>query len=298
MGETQKSLGRALGIGLALLFILLLAMFKSIAHPVTILLSIPLAAAGGVWGLLLFDKPFCMPALMGFILLGGTIVNNAILMLDFIIEARKKGLGRDEAIVQSVRLRLRPILITAISTMVGFPPLIFEMAVGLERISPLGIAAASGLLVGTIVTMIAVPVIYSLLDSLEHWIADTWPKKRGLSGATTVLCATLLLLAPTKTWAETDIALPLSLSEAVRVALKHNPDLEIARAEIALQQGAVIEAGAAKGIHLGLTGQGVWSEKRHIQVAGLSASEQGFAHVRKWPTCAFYYLMLHVKKVR
>ena len=141
MNESGQELGQALLIGLVLLFILLLALFRSFIHPFTIMLSIPLAAAGGMWGLLAFNKPFCMPALMGIILLGGTIVNNAILMLDFILEARRSGTAKDEAILQSVQLRLRPILMTAVSTVVGFSPLIFEMAVGLERMSPLGIAA-------------------------------------------------------------------------------------------------------------------------------------------------------------
>jgi multidrug efflux pump subunit AcrB len=204
MQETQVSLGNALVVGLALLFILLMAMFKSLAHPITIILSIPLAAAGGVWGLLFFDKPFCMPALMGFILLGGTIVNNAILMLDFIIEARKKGLGKDEAILQSVRLRLRPILITAVSTMVGFSPLIFETAVGLERMSPLGIAAASGLLVGTIVTLVAVPVIYSLLDSLKSWLARAWNGKKIASVTSALLLIAVVFCVPSKVQAEID----------------------------------------------------------------------------------------------
>jgi outer membrane protein TolC len=284
MGETQTSLGHALVVGLALLFILLMAMFKSLAHPVTIILSIPLAAAGGVWGLLLFDKPFCMPALMGFILLGGTIVNNAILMLDFIIKAREKGLEKNEAIVQSVRLRLRPILITAVSTMVGFSPLIFETAVGLERMSPLGIAAASGLLVGTIVTMIAVPVIYSLLDSLKKWLVHIWIGKTGIPGTSVALMlivmTAFLVVAPGRVGAETKLCSPLTLNQAVQVALEHNPDLATARAENALAGGAIMAAASARGLHLDLTGQGEWSGKRHIQVAGLSSTEQGFAHLR------------------
>jgi outer membrane protein TolC len=280
MGETQTDLGKALMIGLALLFILLMVVFKSFAHPVTIIMSIPLAMAGGVWGLLIFDKPFCMPALMGFILLGGTIVNNAILMLDFIIEARKQGLGRDEAILQSVRLRLRPILITAISTIVGFSPLIFEMAVGLERMSPLGIAAASGLLAGTIVTLVAVPVIYSLLDSLQRRLGDIVAWKKVFVKTGMALLAGMLLVAPGTVRAQTDLAAPLSLGEAVRIALTRNPDLETARADIASLQGAVMAAGSPKGIHLDLIGQGVWSEKRHAQVAGLNSADQGFAHLQ------------------
>ncbi|ACN17365.1 acriflavin resistance family protein (AcrB/AcrD/AcrF family protein) [Desulforapulum autotrophicum HRM2] len=288
MAETQASLGHALVIGIALLFILLMAMFKSVIHPVTIILSIPLAAAGGLWGLLIFDKPFCMPALMGFILLGGTIVNNAILMLDFIIKARAEGLAKDEAIVQSVRLRLRPILITAVSTIVGFSPLIFETAVGLERMSPLGIAAASGLLVGTIVTMVAVPVIYSLLDSLKLRMAKILSGKLANPGTTVVLivagltaCLTVSLWSVPAGLEAAEVALgaTLSLDQAVAVALAHNPDLEESRAVIALDQGRVGEAGSTKGLHLDLTGQGVWSEMPHAQISGLSSADQGFARL-------------------
>ncbi len=170
----QREMGRALMIGFVLLFILLVAMFKSFLHPFTIMAAIPLAVAGGFWGLLIFDKPMCKPAMMGMILLGGTIVNNSILLLDFIINARAKGMARDEAILQSVRFRLRPILMTTVSTIVGLSPLIFEMAVGLERMSPLGIVAASGLLVGTFLTMIVVPVVYSSFDSLGNMCAKGW----------------------------------------------------------------------------------------------------------------------------
>ncbi len=166
MKRGKKEMGRALIIGLVLLYILLIAMFNSFGHPITIMAAIPLAVAGAMWGLLLFDKPMCKPATMGFILLGGTIVNNSILLLDFILNARKAGIAKDEAIVQSVKLRIRPILMTTVSTIVGLTPLIFEMAVGLERMSPLGIVAGTGLLIGTFLTMIVVPVVYSSLDSL------------------------------------------------------------------------------------------------------------------------------------
>jgi len=124
--------------------------------------------------LLLFDKPMCKPATMGLILLGGTIVNNSILLLDFILKARKDGMEKNEAIVQSVQLRIRPILMTTVSTIVGLTPLIFEMAVGLERMSPLGIVAAFGLLVGTFMTMIVIPVVYSSMDSMSVGFSRLW----------------------------------------------------------------------------------------------------------------------------
>jgi multidrug efflux pump subunit AcrB len=165
---------KALMIGFVLLYILLVAMFRSFAHPVTIMAAIPLAVAGAFWGLLLFDKPMCKPAMMGMILLGGTIVNNSILLLDFILNARKGGMGKDEAILQSVRLRIRPILMTTVSTIVGLTPLVLERAVGLERMSPIGIVAATGLLVGTFLTMIVIPVVYSSIDSLSQATNRVW----------------------------------------------------------------------------------------------------------------------------
>ena len=162
----NQEMGKALLIGFVLLYILLVAMFRSFGQPITIMSAIPLAVAGALWGLLLFDKPMCKPAMMGMILLGGTIVNNSILLLDFILNARKAGMEKDEAILQSIRLRIRPILMTTVSTVIGLLPLVFEMAVGLERMSPISIVAAMGLGVGTFLTMIVIPTVYSSMDSL------------------------------------------------------------------------------------------------------------------------------------
>jgi len=164
----QQEMGRALIIGFVLLYILLVAMFNSFLYPVTIMAAVPLAVAGGFWGLLLFDKPICKPAMTGMILLAGTIVNNSILLLDFILQARAAGMERNEAVVQSVRLRLRPVLMTTVSTIVGLIPPVFEMAVGLERMSPLGVVAAMGLTVG--LTMVVIPVVYTIFDDLAEFV--------------------------------------------------------------------------------------------------------------------------------
>lgn len=166
MKETQKRLAGALIIAIMLLYVLLLAMFGSFAHPLTIMSAIPLAVAGGYWGMLIFGKPMCTPARMGMIFLAGTVINNSVLLLDFILQARNRGLEKDAAIMESVSLRLRPILMTTFSTIVGLSPLVFEMAVGLERMSPVAVVASTGLLVGTIMTMVVVPVVYSSLESL------------------------------------------------------------------------------------------------------------------------------------
>jgi len=174
MKTGQQEMGGALRIGFILLYILLVAIFKSFRHPVTIMAAIPLAVAGGLWGLLLFDKPMCKPATVGMVLLGGTIVNNSILLLDFIINTRAQGIPKQEAILQAVRLRIRPILMTTVSTVIGLTPLILALAVGLERMSPLGIVAATGLIVGTFLTMVVIPVFYSVFDSLAQGVGSFW----------------------------------------------------------------------------------------------------------------------------
>ncbi|MFU8856088.1 MAG: efflux RND transporter permease subunit [Deferrisomatales bacterium] len=265
MAESQGELGRALTLGLALLFLLLVALFRSFLHPLAILGAVPLAVAGALWGLLLFDKPMCMPALMGIILLGGTVVNNAILLLDFIVEARRAGTSRDEAVLQSVRLRVRPILMTALSTVVGFTPLIFEMAVGLERMSPLGVAAATGLLFGTVITTVAVPVLYSALDSLSSTLSRGSARAR--RAALAALCGAVVL-SPAPSQAVVGLSSPLTLEAAVAFALAHSPELEAARAEAELLEGVARGAEAHRRVAAELSAGGGWYEEPHGMIPG------------------------------
>lgn len=164
--DSRGRMARGVALGLVLLYGLLVLLFGSFRHPLTVLSAIPVAAASSLWGLFLFDKPLCMPAMMGFILLGGTIVNNSILLLDFVLERRSRGADRREALLESVRLRLRPILMTTVSTVLGLMPFLLESAVGLERMSPLGIVSAVGLALGTLSTLVVTPVAYTVVEDL------------------------------------------------------------------------------------------------------------------------------------
>ena len=177
LAENKRRMASALVPGLGMLYLLLMALFRSFRHPLTIMAAIPLSAAGALWGLLWFDKPLCMPAIMGIILLAGTVVNNAILLLDFVEKARERGVARDQAVQQAVRLRLRPVLMTTVSTVVGLSPLVLELAVGLERMSPLGVAAAVGLTIGTVWTLVVIPVVYTLLDDLSEAVRGLWARR-------------------------------------------------------------------------------------------------------------------------
>jgi multidrug efflux pump subunit AcrB len=168
MKESFGRLAAALSIGLILLYFSLVPAFKSWIHPLTIMSAIPLALIGAVWAMLLTGKHQCQPSFMGMILLAGIVVKNSILLIDFIEEARAKGAGLMDAIIGSVRIRTRPILMTAVGTSVGMLPIALEWAIGLERLSPLAIVAIGGLMVSTFLTLVYVPILYSLFDELKE----------------------------------------------------------------------------------------------------------------------------------
>jgi multidrug efflux pump subunit AcrB len=108
-----------------------------------------------------------MPASMGMILLAGIAVNNSILLLNFIKTARRQGKTLDEAIEGAIYNRTRPILMTAFSTIVGMLPIAAERAIGLERLSPLAVVAIGGLIVSTMLTLMYVPLFYTLFENLK-----------------------------------------------------------------------------------------------------------------------------------
>ena len=166
MNSAFGRLGKALLMSIILLYFTFVIIFRSYTEPVVLMLSIPFAAIGGVWGLLIMDKHGCMPAFMGFILLTGVIVNNAILLLDFVKIYRKEGHTLHEAVKMAIRVRTRPILMTAITTIVGMIPIASEQAIGLERLSPLAVVAIGGLVVGTFLTLIYIPVLYILKERI------------------------------------------------------------------------------------------------------------------------------------
>lgn len=166
MAESRAELLGALGIALIAIYLLLVAQFRSFAHPVTVLMSVPLSLIGVGIALWIAGKPVSMPVLIGLILLMGIVVNNSIILIDFIQQRRSAGVDRHEAIIQSVATRFRPIMMTSLSTIVGMIPLALEWALGAERFSPLAIAVIGGMTASTFLTMIVIPVLYDSFDDL------------------------------------------------------------------------------------------------------------------------------------
>lgn len=158
--DSSKRMLVGLGMGVLLLFGVLVPAYGSVALALLSILILPLSAIGAVWGLLAFNKAMALPAILGVVLLFSIIIKNSILMVDFIQERRAAGSGAFEAALESVKLRYRPILMTAFGTIAGMIPIAMERAVGMERLSPLADAAIGGLLIGTVLSLFYLPMFY------------------------------------------------------------------------------------------------------------------------------------------
>jgi len=174
MNDAFQRLGKSLLLGLLFLYLMLVITFRSFLDPLAIMVSLPLSVIGAAWAMLLAAKHGCLPSFMGLILLMGIVVNNGILLVDFAKRALRAGKDMREAVLEAVKLRTRPILMTAGSSAVGMIPIAMEWAVGIERLSPLAVVAIGGLLAGTFLTLIVVPLVYVLMSQARSAIS---PKK-------------------------------------------------------------------------------------------------------------------------
>ncbi len=159
-GESAGKMGGAIVMAILLIFLALIVMFGNIKISLMILFSIPLTVIGGAWAMLIADYHVSMAAMMGFILLAGIIVNNAILLVHFAIEQIKLGLDKREAMLKSIKIRTRPVLMTAFAVSVGMLPVAQGAAIGLEKLAPLGAVAIGGLIIGTLMTLVYIPAVF------------------------------------------------------------------------------------------------------------------------------------------
>ena len=163
---------------LAAVYIVLGMLYESYIHPLTILSTLPSAGVGALLALLLFQTEFSIIALIGVILLIGIVKKNAIMMIDFAIEASRQGLSSYDAIHQACLLRFRPIMMTTFAALLGALPLAFGNGDGAELRAPLGIAIVGGLIVSQMLTLYTTPVVYLYMDRIRVWW-ETRPRRRG-----------------------------------------------------------------------------------------------------------------------
>ncbi|MEV0951406.1 efflux RND transporter permease subunit [Promicromonospora sp. NPDC050249] len=163
--EAFKNLGMALLAAIALVFIVMVAAFRSLAQPFILLVSIPFAAVGALVALVATNTPLGVPALIGTLLLVGIVVSNAIVLIDLINQYRQDGMGLDEAVREGARKRLRPIVMTALATVFALLPMAFGLTGGGAFISqPLALVVIGGLVSSTLLTLYVVPVIYTIFE--------------------------------------------------------------------------------------------------------------------------------------
>ncbi len=161
----------ALGLGVVLVYILLAALFESTFTPFAIMLALPLAWVGGILALLATGKSLSIVSAIGFILLTGLVMKNSILLVDYTNTLRARGLERTEAVLRAGPTRLRPVIMTTLSVVLGSLPVALEFGKGSELRSPLAWAVIGGLTWSTLLTLVVIPVTYTLLDDLRGWAA-------------------------------------------------------------------------------------------------------------------------------
>jgi HAE1 family hydrophobic/amphiphilic exporter-1 len=168
--EAFGGMGLALIIGVLLIYIILASLFESTIHPFTIMLAIPLQVIGVFAALLLTGTPVNIMVMLGILMLTGIVVSNSILLVQMVNVLRERGLQLEEAITEGGRIRLRPILMTALATIFAMIPLALGFRSGSEMWQPMAISVIGGLVTSTLLTLLVVPVAYSLMDGLSRKI--------------------------------------------------------------------------------------------------------------------------------
>ena len=168
MEESFKSMQFALILAIFLVYLVMASQFESLIHPFVILFTIPLALVGAVLALFVTGSTINIVALIGVIMLAGIVVNNAIVLVDLINQLRAQGTERIEAIMEAGSARLRPILMTSLTTALGLLPMAMGFGEGSEVRTPMAITVIGGLVVSTLLTLVVIPVVYSLMDR-KRW---------------------------------------------------------------------------------------------------------------------------------
>jgi multidrug efflux pump len=183
LAESGSALYFAFVLALVVVFMVLAAQFESLVHPFTVLLAVPLAVTGALVALLLAGSTLNLYSQIGMILLIGLVTKNSILLVEYANQLKAKGMTAVEAMLESGRIRLRPILMTAVATIMGAMPIALGLGAGSASRRPLGYAIVGGLLFSTVLTLYLVPVVYVLLDAVTARAPHRAPAAEAVEGA-------------------------------------------------------------------------------------------------------------------
>lgn len=162
--RSRSSLLFALALAVLLVYLVMASQFESLVHPFVILFAVPVALVGVVAALFVTGSTVSVMVLLGVIILVGIVVNNGIVLIDYANQLRRRGLSRREALIEAGQVRLRPILMTTLTTVLGLFPMALGWGEGSEVRTPMAITVMGGLLFATLLTLILVPVLYEALD--------------------------------------------------------------------------------------------------------------------------------------
>jgi HAE1 family hydrophobic/amphiphilic exporter-1 len=166
LGAAQRNMIMAFLLAVFLVYVVMASTFESLVGPMVILMTLPLAGVGVVGALRVTSTPVSAVTFIGVIVLAGIVVNNAIILVDAIIERRREGMGLDAAIQDACEIRLRPVLITTTTTVLGLLPMVFEQGEGAEIRQPLALVVTAGLTTSTVLTLLVIPVMYRVFGEL------------------------------------------------------------------------------------------------------------------------------------
>lgn len=178
MQESFKSIFFALFLAIIFIYLLLASQFESFLDPFSMGMSLVMAPVGAILALIIFGSPVSVMSLIGIVLLMGLVTKNAILLIDFIKQARRRGMDRTEAILQAGPIRLRPIMMTSLAMIFAMLPLAFAIGPGAELRAPMAQAVIGGLTSSTLLTLIIVPIVYTLLDDIVSFVTGKRRKSR------------------------------------------------------------------------------------------------------------------------
>jgi len=182
MAESFGYMAEALILAIIFVYLILAAQFESFIDPLAIMFSLPLSIVGMAGMLLLTRGTINMMSLIGLIMLMGLVTKNAILLVDFTKTLRSRGVNRREALITAGRTRLRPILMTTLAMIFGMLPLALALGQGAEMRAPMARAVIGGLITSTVLTLLVVPVVYTVLDDVGGWIRRRWEGKKESAG--------------------------------------------------------------------------------------------------------------------